>query len=570
LISKILARHFLSDLALAGCLINEMQNPSDAKLLAEYAQGRSEDAFSEIVTRHADLVYSTALRHINSTDLASEVTQTVFIDLARKSPELAGKLAPNASLVGWLYRCTRYASLNLMRAEHRRQAKERQAMQDAPNPSTPVETSADWEQLRPLLDTAMSDLEDEDREALLLRFFKNQDFRAVGLAMGISDDAAQKRVSRAIEKLRRICTHNGVTTSGATLGLVISAHAVQGAPAGLAAGISKMAALGGAALHTSLIVETKAIAMTTMQKVFVSVTVAVLAGTGLYEAGRASRLNSQLSRMQEQQAPLEAQIDQLRQERDEAAERLNTLRTEATGQSAISNELLRLRGEVSRLRSQNAALSQTQKNPVEASAQLWADRVTQLKQRLQQTPGAAIPEFAYLEEAHWLNAAREPLVDEKDYRRAFAALRAAGENQFIIKMQKALQNFMKQSNGEFPSDVAQLRPYFETAPEEAALQRYAVVAASSIPNLKMGGDSVIAVKNPLDEEYDSIWALGPNGFGTSSARGANAGRILAPALEAYKAANNGEEPKNPPDLLPYLSTPEQQAAYQKLEELRKH
>src|SRR6476661_6516747 len=204
-----------------------MQEHADAHLLREYAQGGDEAAFREIVERHADFVYSAAARQTESPDEARDVTQTVFTDLARKAATVAQKLTPESSLAGWLYRSTRFAVLKGLRADRRRLAYERQAMEHL---ATFTEPAPDWEDVRPLLDEAMTGLSDEDRDALLLRFFKNHDFRSVGCALGISDDAAQKRVSRALEKLREQLSRRGIQTSAAALSVVITANAVHAAP----------------------------------------------------------------------------------------------------------------------------------------------------------------------------------------------------------------------------------------------------------------------------------------------------------------------------------------------------
>ena len=210
--------------------MGEMQTKSDAQLLREYAESGSESAFTELVTRHTDLVYSAALRQVPSSDLACDVAQNVFTSLARGARTLAGKLNPDASLAGWLCRCTRNLALNLRRDDFRRHSRERQAMETL-HPST--ETAPDWGRLRPILDEAISGLNEADHDALVLRFFKNQDLRSVGLALGVSDDTAQKRVSRALEKLREYLAHHGITTTGAALAMDISANAVQAAPVGL-------------------------------------------------------------------------------------------------------------------------------------------------------------------------------------------------------------------------------------------------------------------------------------------------------------------------------------------------
>src|SRR5262249_10181067 len=107
----------------------------------------------------------------------------------------------------------------------------------------------EWDDVRPLLDDAMEGLDESDREALLLRYFKNQDLRAVGNALGVSDDAAQKRVSRALERLRENFAKRGVVTGASGLVMVVSANAVQAAPAGLAAAFAS-GALGGATATT--------------------------------------------------------------------------------------------------------------------------------------------------------------------------------------------------------------------------------------------------------------------------------------------------------------------------------
>src|SRR3954454_14206244 len=166
-----------------------MQDLSDLMLLREYAERGHEPAFSEIVRRHADVVYASALRQAGSPDLAQDIAQSVFSDLARKGRTLASTLNGEAALLGWLYRSTRFAALNKLRDDRRWRTRERHAMEHLSEAQTPSE----WESVQPVLDEVIAELNYEDREALLLRFFKSKDFRAIGLVLGISDDAAQKR-----------------------------------------------------------------------------------------------------------------------------------------------------------------------------------------------------------------------------------------------------------------------------------------------------------------------------------------------------------------------------------------
>ncbi|MGN6555608.1 MAG: sigma-70 family RNA polymerase sigma factor [Verrucomicrobiota bacterium] len=335
--------------------MGEMQLPSDAQLLRDYAERHAENAFAELVQRYTDLVYSAALRQVYSPELARDVTQSVFTDLARKALTVSASLSPEASLIGWLYRGTRFAARDLYRNETRRTRRERQAMEQL---QPTAETPPDWERLGPILDDAMSELDDLDRDAVLLRYFKNHDLRTVGATLGISDDAAQNRVSRAVERLREIFAKRGITIGASGLAVVLSANAVQAAPAGLALTISTAAVLTGTTLATpATITATKVIAMTALQKAIITATVAIVAGAGIYEARQAAQLRDQNQRLRQQQAPLTDQIQQLQSDLDTAHNRITGLNEDLARATKNSAEILRLRGEVTRLRSQ-AGVSQ--------------------------------------------------------------------------------------------------------------------------------------------------------------------------------------------------------------------
>jgi RNA polymerase sigma factor (sigma-70 family) len=333
-----------------------MQPKSDAQLLREYAESGSESAFTELVARHTDLVYSAALRQVPSSDLACDVAQNVFTSLARGARTLAGKLNPDASLAGWLCRCTRNLALNLRRDDFRRHSRERQAMETL-HPTS--ETGPDWNRLHPLLDEALSGLNEADHDALVLRFFKNLDLRSVGLALGVSDDTAQKRVSRALEKLRDHLAHHGITTTGAALAMAISANAVQAAPIGLAVTISTAATLAGTTLATTTTATAiKTIAMTTIQKTLITATIAAAVGTGIFEAHQASTLRSQNQTLQQQQATLTGQIAQLKSDNEGLSNRFAQAGRSPSLSSERLRELLKLRGEVGVLRRQQRELEQ--------------------------------------------------------------------------------------------------------------------------------------------------------------------------------------------------------------------
>jgi len=251
-----------------------MRKKSDAQLLREYAIGGVDAAFTELVERHTNLVYSAALRQLVSPEAAADITQTVFAGLARNAQTLVPRLSMEASLAGWLCRSTRNLSLNRRRDEFRRQSRERKVMEQL---ATTCDDAPDWEPLCRVLDEAMSELSEAEYDLLVLRFYKSLDYRAVGAAMSLTDDAAQKRVSRALEKLRDRLSRRGICTSTAALAALVTANAVQAAPAGLAIAISSAALASTVTSASSILATTQAIAMTTVQKALVTVTVAVLA-----------------------------------------------------------------------------------------------------------------------------------------------------------------------------------------------------------------------------------------------------------------------------------------------------
>lgn len=213
--------------------------------LRRFAQDGDEAAFKEIVAEHFALVYSTALRRLNGDQsLAQDVAQTVFVDLARK----ARWLPPNVVLAGWLYRAARMAAAKVVRTEQRRRRREHEAlaMQELSTESSP-----EWGQLRPVLDAAMGRLAETDRNAVLLYYFEQKSFRAVGVALGLSDDAAQKRVSRALLKLRSLLTRGGVAVSVSSLANLLQAGTLPAAPAGLALSVAKSSLARAAAMGPS-------------------------------------------------------------------------------------------------------------------------------------------------------------------------------------------------------------------------------------------------------------------------------------------------------------------------------
>src|ERR1017187_915243 len=214
-----------------------MHMMSDWELLQAYAKNRSESAFAELVQRHLNWVYSAALRQTRDPHLAEDVTQAVFVLLARK----AGNLRPGTILSGWLFRTTRFVASRALRTEFRRKAREQIAVTMSSTLSSDDNETL-WNQLIPHLDQAVTALSQADRTAILLRFYEKKPLREVGEQLGLSEEAAKKRVSRAIEKLRDFITRRGVVLGGAALAVALAEQAVQAAPATLAGTVLKASA----------------------------------------------------------------------------------------------------------------------------------------------------------------------------------------------------------------------------------------------------------------------------------------------------------------------------------------
>jgi len=224
-----------------------MLSPADMELVREYADSGSEEAFTALVARHVNLVYSVAMRRVGNHDQAEEISQAVFIILARK----AGSLPRGTVLSGWLYETARLTANNFLRGEIRRTYREQEAQMQSilEQPESDV-----WAQVEPMLEQAMADLNEQDRNAVVLRFFEARSFLEVGASLGTSEDAAKMRVNRAVEKLRKVFVRRGVALSSAALCGAVTAHSVQAAPSGLVASISAAALKGGATTSSTLAV----------------------------------------------------------------------------------------------------------------------------------------------------------------------------------------------------------------------------------------------------------------------------------------------------------------------------
>jgi len=314
--------------------VNDM---NDQELLHDYVQNGSEAAFAALVRRHIDMVYSAALRMVVDPHLAEDVTQAVFLAVAKAAPKIEHCLV----LSGWLHRTTRNLAVMTVRSEVRRRVRENEAAIMNEDSS---ETKAIWEHLAPQLDDALAQLPAMDRDALLLRYFERKTAREIGQRLGLSEDATQKRLVRALDQLRRTFQRRGATVTAAALAGALSLEAVQSAPAALAASVTATSLATLASTSTSGILTL--MASTKLQFALAALVTAGLTTVVTIQHQSNGRLRAELAARIAQPIQPEGGGGQLSSSAADVDE-LAALRKEHT-------ELLRLRGEIGMLRQQES------------------------------------------------------------------------------------------------------------------------------------------------------------------------------------------------------------------------
>lgn len=373
----------------------------DAELLRRYAEHGEERAFAELVRRRVDVVYAVALRRVGGdVQLAEDVTQRVFADLARKSAELSRR----AVIGGWLYRSAQFAATDVVRAERRRKVREAEAVTmsereadqsgvgfrggagglggvGAEGGGVDGGAAVDWDKVRPVLDQVMGELSDGDRDAVWLRYFEGRSFAEVGARLRLAENSARMRVERALDKLHAGLAKRGVKSTAAAVGVALGSQvSVASAPAGLAASVTGAALAGAVAAATGAAggsaggVGGVMVFMSTI-KLQVGITaVLVVAGTTGWVAQ--SRADAEL---REEIAGLRAQT---------SAEVVGKLHKENARLAATAAEVEALRKddvELARLRDEVAAVKAQQEQAARSVAEARAKRAAEI---------AAMPVYA--------------------------------------------------------------------------------------------------------------------------------------------------------------------------------
>jgi RNA polymerase sigma factor (sigma-70 family) len=291
----------------------------DMELLREYVSQKSDAAFAALVSRHVSMVYSVAMRHVSNPHQAEEITQAVFIILAKK----ASHLSQGTLLSGWLFHTARLTAANFLRTEKRRANREQEAYMRSNLNETDAE---EWKQVAPLLDEAIAGLGEKDRNAIVLRYVEGKNLQEVGLALGASEDAAKKRVSRAVERLRGFFSKRGVMLSATALAGMIAANAVQAAPDGLTPTITAAAVKGTLLTGSTLTLAKGTLKLMAWTKIKIAVGVGVAAVFAFqwYELGaqknELTAVRAQLQDRDKEIATHQAAVQQLEQDKSRMGE----------------------------------------------------------------------------------------------------------------------------------------------------------------------------------------------------------------------------------------------------------
>jgi RNA polymerase sigma factor (sigma-70 family) len=497
--------------------------PSDHELLTRYANESSNEAFTELVRRHLDLVYTAARRQVSSNGLAEEVTQSVFLDLAKAAP----RLNRQTPVVAWLHLVARRTAIDLVRRESRLKVRQQIAAElaAATHPS-----SSEWSQLAPLLDEALDTLSEADRGALLMRYFENKSLREVGQALGVSDDAAQKRVSRALFRLKEFFGKRGVAVGATGLLTNLSTYAVQSAPATLSSALASLSltALPPAALVSSV----QTLTMTALQKTALTIVALVAIAGGAYQSYRLSLESAGNASLEHQIADLSAKQAGLLRAQAGTARSLAEVEKQIDAALALTDDM----------KSGDAATA--------AKMRAWLNRTDQLKQLAKERTDLAIPEFALLSPERWLLSAQDVKLDsENDIRVALASLRHESENQAVNILENALSAYLRANQNRLPSDPAQLAPYTHPMLGPGILNRYEMTAQGDLDHAS--SRYLIGSKAPVDVERDTYWMI--------VAHGTIAGSALAKDVESaqkrYAEANSNQPAADAAALIPYLKWP---------------
>ncbi|HEU5080393.1 MAG TPA: sigma-70 family RNA polymerase sigma factor [Opitutaceae bacterium] len=529
---------------------------SDSELLRRYSEAKDGEAFAELVTRHFGLVYGTAMRRVGGdAHAAKDVAQSVFTDLAKKASGI-----PRARpLPGWLHTSTCYAAAKLVRTEQRRRRVEQLAFADAAGLGSGEESASDWTAIEPSLDSALQTLSDEDRGAVIMRFFQERSYAEIGTEFSLKEDTARVRVQRSLEKLRAALRRHGIQSTAEALAIALAANnATAAAPSGLAAVIAQialrsaaMASVGSAAGVITFMSTSKVLGSALAVSLAMSAFLAVM----LFRE-RASTADAEVRRA--------------------------ALEKERSSWTEAPNEIARLRGELGALKKaeqQRIAAVEAKKREQEAletDLDKWLDRIDRLKRFASAHPEWVIPEMQLLTPTNWLDATKGGnLETEADYRQALSTLRMNAKNLIAQKFNKAIGLYLAAHQGVPPADARELAPFFSEPMSNDILDRYTLSSSDEIKNWKTLSKTAKepfaftekAVSDPL---WDTEILFAENGVAMKLGDSALRRSDVASAMRTY-TEKNGTPPTELAQIAPYLkSTSNPEVLAEVFEAIRSH
>ncbi len=507
----------------------------DAELLRRFRETGCEEAFAEMVKRHVDLVYSVAFRQVGyDVQLARDISQEVFVALARK----AGRFEDEVVLTGWLYRCARFEAHRAMRSEHRRRIREQEAQKMHDINDDAIGSGTDWEEVRPLLDKAISELHEKDRDAICLRFFESRSFSDIGAKLKLSENASRMRVNRAIDKLSALLARDGIKSTSAALGVVVAGQASVAAPAGLSVSIAQGALAGiASASGGSLLGSFIGIINTTKMTIaWTSVVSVLVVGTAIYQSNRLEAAQENLDAMAMVRSDYLSKLDEL---------------------NALKSRLLDLDGELASLSgSAGGVLNESlpehgfRAEEFEAELETWVMRVDNLAEFLSVNQQYRIAELDNIDEALWLDAVQNRILKtEADYRMALSDLRRRAKQESMNKIFDAMRAYLKESGGELPTSAMELAAYSDEPIDEAILARYRIIDNDGANVSTMEKRKTVLWEEPVDVLWDYTARFFKGG--TGSGRGGNVGNDLHFAIYHFEK-DHSRNPLDVEELEPYV------------------
>lgn len=527
---------------------------SDAHLLASFRHQGSEQAFGELVRRHVGFVYAAAFRIVRDPQLAEDVVQAVFLALARN----AGRLVDHPALCGWLHITTRNLASNWVRREFRRQRLEKETasmhLSHSTSDSAPNGHNSHWQAAETQLDAAIGDLTTQDQHTLLLRYFQGKSARETACQLGISEEAAQKRASRALERLRQALNRRGIPVGASALLVGLASQPLQAAPAGLAARVAGSTAkllLADPTLVSS--VSHHLLKMTTYQKLTASAICAVLLGASVSHAVKVINDRQELASVRQSRNDVLREMESLQDTLSELRDRNGRLLLASLEVDSLRDELARSRR--SRATS-NSSVRQALDPVAEQELEAMVQRMVRLKEWARTNSSHVLPEFQLLSAGDWLSAIKDrPMDSAVDFRRAMSFVREVAQRKFGLRINDALRAFQKGTGRAMPTELSELLPYFSSPPDPAMLNGWTLIPATSLPSLWFEGEVAITQKAAIDEVLDVRFGIGQNGFGSADFSALDTGTELQRLNQAYMDDHNGEWPPDISGLLDYAKTP---------------